>query len=191
MRTSLVAALFLIGCTSSSPSGGTHVSVTGSIGATPLHIQSVASTVFTEGDKSAALVYLSPFADACSATSITEANQGAIELALVKAGAGGSLEAATDPGVYKTTVGGTGPWVEIDTFARDGACQPTDDEGKGDGTVTLTRAGADGYAGSFDFTAAGSHVTGTFSTVDSRPSIADGPSRPSNASSSHSRRGFP
>jgi hypothetical protein len=166
MRTFLVITTmaFAIGCSSS---GTQSVAVTGSLGATPLHIQSVAATIETKNSSTSyVVIYLSPFADACTATSITEAGQGAIELALSKAGPDGALVAATDPGVYTTHVSSApaGPWAEIDTFARDSACLAADAEGKGDGTVTLTRAGANGYAGTFDFTAAGSHVTGTFST---------------------------
>jgi hypothetical protein len=166
-KTLIVISAFVIGCSSSSGKPGDHVAVTGSIGATPLHIQSIAAGITTEGtDKSFVIIYLSPFTDACSATSVSEAGQAAIELALFKAGPNHTLLPATDTGVYPTDVGTAGPWAEIDTYARDGACQPTNDEGKGDGTVTLTHIGADGYAGSFDFTAAGSHVTGTFSTGD-------------------------
>ncbi|HTR55829.1 MAG TPA: hypothetical protein VMJ10_34370 [Kofleriaceae bacterium] len=155
--------VLVVACTSSSSTkspGGSSVTVNGTIGGTPPMLVTAVSQVTTDDKGSLLLVWLSPLADACGAPGVFEPSEASIELALYKAGAGG-LVAATDPGAYTTDVTGPGPYAEIDVYDRDASCQPTDAEGKGDGTVTLTTAG-NAPAGSFDFTTGSEHVSGTF-----------------------------
>jgi hypothetical protein len=160
--------LLAVACTDSS-STTAHVTATGTLGTTPVTLKSAAATIEHKNNNTLLVIYLSPFADACSATSITSPDHTAVELALYQAGPGGTIVAATTPGVYSTSaIGGPGPWAEIDTYDRDASCAPGAGDGKGDGTITLTQADATSYAGTFDFTTdeGQGHAQGTFATSD-------------------------
>src|SRR5262249_13805266 len=123
------------------------VTATGTLGAIPLVLKSTAATIEQKNGDSFLLIYLSPFYDACTATSVNGAGDTAIEMALYKMGPGSTYVAATEPGVYSTSaIGSAGPYVEIDTFARNASCGPVDGEGKGTGTVTLTQSDAGIYS---------------------------------------------
>ena len=158
MRTLLV---LLVACTSSSSSSS--ISVSGSLGGKALAIKSAAATVFTDSKGSSLMIYLSPDADACTATADVPAGGSALEFALYQQ-QGGAIVSDMDLKTYSTDVTTAGPWVEIDTIQRGTDCTATAAEGKGQGSVMLTKASGGVYAGTFDFTHGTDHITGSFTT---------------------------
>ena len=162
-----IALSFLIACTSTSAStGGGGVESSGSLGGVAPALKASVSKIETDNKGSVLVIALSPFDDPCSAPSLTMASSSAVELALYKADpATGALVAATDLTTYNTeSIGTPGPYLEIDVFVRDATCSPTDKEGKGTGTVTLTGVDDAGYTGTFDFTSGDDRLQGSFSS---------------------------
>ncbi len=161
-----IALSFVIGCTSTPSTGDGTVELSGTLGGTTPQLMASASKIEPTDNGSMLIIALSPFADPCSAASLTTKSSSAIELVLYKAGSSpGELVAATDLTTYNTdSIGTAGPYLEIDVFDRDATCNPTDAEGKGDGTVTLTSVVDDGFGGTFDFTTGNDHLQGSFSS---------------------------
>ena len=80
------------------------------------------------------------------------------------------------PGSYRISKLGdplpsSGPYAECGFQVDDGTCRPTITPCDS-GEVTLTRADATGYAGSFDVVLDGDHVTGSFDTT-SCPGVSE------------------
>ena len=160
--TQALSLVLLVTACSSSPTSE-PVAATGTIGDQPVALVSAVSQVVS-GKAAALAVLLSPAADACGATSGTVRGAASVGLYFYKQ-AGSDVAAATDTGVYSTNTAGPGPWVEIDVADCDGSGMPTDANGQGDGSATLTRVTAP-IAGTFDFMSGTDHVHGTFVADD-------------------------
>jgi hypothetical protein len=165
MKTLVAFALCsAFGCTTTTSSNVNDGAV---IAGTPFTATATASMVRT--DRGLTNIELTDFADACSGADESEhATSKTLRLLLADYTSADESVPPSQPGTYPVSslldpLPSSGPYATCGFLVDDATCKiseaPCDS-----GQITLTRADATGYAGTFDIVIAGDHVTGSFDT---------------------------
>jgi hypothetical protein len=166
MKLLLASAIALaVGCTSNAGDVNDGATIAG----TPF--TAVGTAAMVRSNRGLTNIELTDFADVCSTADESEhATSKTLRFLLADYQSADDSVPPTHPGSYRISkladpLPTSGPYAECGFQVDDGTCQPRITPCDS-GDVTLTRADATGYAGSFDVVIAGDHVTGTFDTMN-------------------------